>query len=235
MTNHVETLKNVLGSQIVTNVMSDQALLTQLLQKGFKGYENMNLEEVTNMFVDMFGWAKYAEAVNTISAPPVQTSTSSVTNIKKYIAYSDASHSPETGKGYIAYAIKTTDDELVVRDGFEVEMANIYLGESMALVKMLEKALELGIKDIEVYGDNKGLIDSINNKKSKNQGHVLKAYNVMTKFDNISLTWTKRDGNKYADMLCRLVKRGVRIAKRGGQFDLNELLQISKTEGEKLA
>lgn len=213
-------VKNVLSNHIINSLNQQEVM--NMVKKGFKGYDNMELGEVTDIFVDKFGWAKYGEIVGEFSKN------------QRYIGYFDASHISQTGEGYIAYVIKTEDNQLVIRDAFKVNIKDIFVGESMALLRLLTKALELGIDNLDVYGDNKSVIDRVNRRKGGVKGwngFFPSIVNKMDKFTSVNVIWNNRDGNKYADMLCRLKRRGADISKRGGKFDLRELHRISAKVG----
>lgn len=231
--NHSTKVKNVLTNEIIKNSATDKSFLISALLNGFEGYKNMSLDKITDLFVNMFGWEKYSEAINNIIESDNKINDKN-DKIVKYIAYFDASRNAETGEGILAYAIRTSDNKLIVRDAFIANIKSSHVGESLALLKLLDKALNLGIKDIEIYGDDQSLIEKANNRKKPKHGksgfngYLPSIVNRIDKFNQISIKWSDRSNNRYADMLCRLKKRGVDVYKTGGKFELKELERISK-------
>lgn len=220
--NHADSIRNVLANEIVTNLSTSSKMLKKVINGGFKGIDKMSFEELTNTFIDMFGFDGYTQAISKVNKSPKT----------KYIAYFDASfmsHDIKSQTGYIGYAIRTADGKLVVRDAEKVKVRDIHVAESLALLTLLNKIVELGIDNVDIYGDNKGLIDCVNGKRKLN-GNLPHIVNRMSKL-NASLTWNSREENRYADMLCRLKKKGIDVSKTGGEFDVRELEIISARAG----
>ena len=51
MANHSDRIKNVLSDEMVFNLASNTEMLTKAINNGFKGTNDMNLEEITKTFV----------------------------------------------------------------------------------------------------------------------------------------------------------------------------------------
>ena len=89
------------------------------------------------------------------------------------------------------------------------ELCSNNVAEYQALVLGLEMAIEMGIKDIEVYGDSKLIIYQLlveyEVKKEDLIPYFRYAKQLMEKFDYISLKHVPRGENRQADALANLV------------------------------
>ncbi len=180
--------------------------------------ESISLENLTERYIKKFGLGKYAGAVMNIN--------------NNYIAYFDGSfvskseNVEEVGAGYIGYAIKSIDGKLIFRDAKKVKVGNSHEAESLALLSLLNRIIELGLNGVTIYGDNKGLINSVNRRKNL-KGRLPHILNRMYQL-NVAIKWKNRDNNKYADLLCRLKRKGIDVAKSGGEFSLEELRTLPR-------
>ena len=77
--------------------------------------------------------------------------------------------------------------------------------EFEGLLYGLEKAVELGIKDLLVIGDSKLVINWMRFKKSKKphiQCLIMQGLDLVKKMKIVNFTWEGRDNNTVADALC---------------------------------
>lgn len=130
----------------------------------------------------------------------------------------DGSFNNRLGNG-IGYMIK--------RDGEIIEekwlLCKEYCRSSMeielyALMKVVERILELGISEVRIYGDNKNIVDKINKKyeiyykkgKSLNNRELLssryiKLIKKLNQLKSWELKWIPREENEEAHSLSRSV------------------------------
>ena len=79
------------------------------------------------------------------------------------------------------------------------------VAEYIALIRGLEEALLLGIKEVSFYSDSELLVKQINGEyRVKNEGLrplFLHARSLISKFNKFSITHTNREENEHADEL----------------------------------
>lgn len=83
--------------------------------------------------------------------------------------------------------------------------------EYLAVIKLLESSLSLGIKDLVAYGDSQLIINQINGKwqaGEKFRPLLSKIEALKKQFRSVSFFWVARDRNKRADALS---KRGLEL------------------------
>jgi ribonuclease HI len=129
--------------------------------------------------------------------------------ILKYSLYSDGAARGNPGPAGIGVVIK--------KDGQTLLEASAYLGkttnnvaEYMGLIRGLEEALILGIKEIDCYVDSELLAKQLNGEyKVKNEGLIPLFHHLKTlirKFKHFRISHTAREENKHAD---KLANRGI--------------------------
>jgi len=136
-----------------------------------------------------------------------------------HIGFYDGSASPNSGKLGLGVTIYASKKELVCAakpagDGTNNE------AEYLALIFLLELAIDEGIKNITVYGDSKLITNQVNGiwgvgKETLVKYHE-KAVALSKQFSNIEFKWCKRANNKRADIL----------SKRGGQLSEAKFARI---------
>lgn len=81
------------------------------------------------------------------------------------------------------------------------------LAEYLALIAVLRKSLELGIKELSAYSDSELLVNQVNGKyEVKNKailGHWEQVMNIKTKFERFSFEWIPGEQNQRADKLSK--------------------------------
>lgn len=127
----------------------------------------------------------------------------------KAIIYFDGACLPQNpnGVGTYGFVIKNAYNGAIMFSGKGVsfEKGTNNMAEYWALIHALEKAIELNLREIEIYGDSTLVINQIkgiNNPADKalislNQ----KAKKLLGKFDSWNIKWLNREKNKEADML----------------------------------
>ncbi len=120
----------------------------------------------------------------------------------KYKLFFDGSQKKCTiGYGIVIYK----DDTIIYKEGGFHEDAALSnnVGEYIGLIIGLTKALELGITDVEVFGDSKLVIGQMNQEFRTKASTMKPCYCVakllQDKFKKISFTWIPRKANKEAD------------------------------------
>lgn len=108
------------------------------------------------------------------------------------------------------YVIYDKYDNIIAEDYniiTEYKKTNNNIAEYVALIKGLEKCLELGIKKINVFGDSQLVIYQSQNIYKCKSPNLYNLYNYVqhlkNNFKEITLTWIKRDKNIYADYLSK--------------------------------
>ena len=109
------------------------------------------------------------------------------------------------GAGYVIYK----DDKILERHSkFVSEKNTNNYAEYSALLFGIERAVELGIKDINVEGDSQLAINQINGIYRVNSDNIATLYNKvienLVNFDTFSFRHIKRDKNKLADYLANV-------------------------------
>lgn len=106
--------------------------------------------------------------------------------------------------GYGGVIYNDTEEVLTYYDKFNNPKTNNY-AEYYAVYVGLSKAIELGIKELEVYGDSNLVVQQLNKKwkvKSDNLREIFnKCCNLIEKFDSITFQHVLRKYNKRADEL----------------------------------
>ncbi|GED72337.1 hypothetical protein BRE01_60390 [Brevibacillus reuszeri] len=79
----------------------------------------------------------------------------------------------------------------------------------IALIKLLKRLRALGVRDVSVHGDNKGVIETANGQKTDNKSR--ERFNMINEitsgFRHVCFSWISRKNNKVADSLTRREKK----------------------------
>jgi ribonuclease HI len=128
-----------------------------------------------------------------------------------YIGFYDGSANPNPGKLGLGITIFKDKREIMCAAKPAGHGTNNE-AEYLALIFLLEMAVELGIKAIVVYGDSQLITNQVNGvwgvgkETLKQHHHSVTA--LKSKFDSIEFVWCKREKNKRAD----------KLSKRGGEL-----------------
>ncbi len=123
-----------------------------------------------------------------------------------YELYTDGASKGNPGYSGIGFVIK--------KEGCIIEEKSEYIGittnnvaEYTALLRGLERAHELGIKNIRVFSDSELMVKQINGiysiKNEKLKGLAAKIMHLITTFDSFVLKHIPREENKLADKLSK--------------------------------
>jgi ribonuclease HI len=116
-----------------------------------------------------------------------------------------------TNPGKAAYGFVILDRH----EGSTVEEGHGFLGiagnniaEYIALIRGLERALELGVTDIVVKSDSQLIVNQVNGNWSVKKDHLRGFHREATRladmFDRFKIGWIPRKDNKRADALARI-------------------------------
>jgi ribonuclease HI len=122
--------------------------------------------------------------------------------------YFDGSSKMNPGPASSAYIIYQ-NDIIIAKDAKRIGNQTNNYAEYTGLIMGLEKALELAINDIEIYGDSKLVIEQMKDSWAVKSDNIkplhAKASALKVKFNNIIFTHVRREFNKEADRLCNEV------------------------------
>ena len=130
-----------------------------------------------------------------------------------YSLYFDGTSKGNPGKCSIGYLIKdditvreNDTDKIIFSSGKKLDFLQTNnFAEYSALLEGLTKSNELGIKEINVYGDSRLVINQMLGKwslKSENLLELNKKFNAISaKFEKIDFIWIPRNLNSEADSL----------------------------------
>lgn len=120
------------------------------------------------------------------------------------VIYTDGGSRGNPGPAGIGAVITKNDDTLCEISEFLGSTTN-NVAEYTALVKALEKALELGIKNAEVRMDSELIVRQMSGQyRVKNQALIplfRKAKELVSRFKNCTIVHVRREFNKEADRL----------------------------------
>jgi ribonuclease HI len=133
-----------------------------------------------------------------------------------YTAHFDGSSLVCANVAGIAYIIKDPEGNIVSRFGKCIPPCDSNTAELKALVQLLIALIEIGVQEVEIYGDDKSVINQILYSKkivTKRTQHVHRYFNyelvknargLLKKIPVWSLTWIPREKNHEADILSRV-------------------------------
>lgn len=124
-------------------------------------------------------------------------------NITKAKLFTDGGSRGNPGPSALGYAILDETDSIIHKEGEYLGITTNNQAEYRALKAGMEKALELGIRELEVFADSMLVINQVNGSwKMKNQ-ELLPVYTdikaLTQKFERITFTHVPRAMNKLAD------------------------------------
>ncbi len=115
--------------------------------------------------------------------------------------------------GPAAYAfVIRIDGQPDVEGAATIGTATNNIAEYTALVRALEKAAELGLRDLAVLSDSELMVKQMNGeyrvKNADLQDLYAEAQELRRRFERVTLSHVRREQNKRADELCNLVMDG---------------------------
>jgi ribonuclease HI len=124
-----------------------------------------------------------------------------------YEGYFDGSAKPNPGKMTIGGFIQTSDKKVINHYSAKLGHGTNNESEYLSFIKLLDNALELGIRKIKLYGDSALVVNQVN-RSWKAKDERMKAFrdealSKLAKFHEWRLEHIKRDFNRAADSLTR--------------------------------
>jgi ribonuclease H / adenosylcobalamin/alpha-ribazole phosphatase len=109
------------------------------------------------------------------------------------------------GPAAYGYVLETDDGTVLAAHGERIGVATNNVAEYRALIAGLEKALELGVDEVEVVSDSELLVKQMNGEyKVKNaalQELSRQATRLARKIGDVAYTAVRREHNEFADRL----------------------------------
>ena len=109
------------------------------------------------------------------------------------------------GPAAYGYVLETEDGTVLAAEGETIGVATNNVAEYSALIAGLEKALELGVGEVEVVSDSELMVKQMRGEyRVKNEalrGLFLEASRLARQVGNVSYTAVRREHNKLADRL----------------------------------
>ena len=109
------------------------------------------------------------------------------------------------GPAAYGYVLETEDGTVLAAEGETIGVATNNVAEYSALIAGLEKALELGVGEVEVVSDSELMVKQMRGEyRVKNEalrGLFLQASRLARQVGNVSYTAVRREHNKLADQL----------------------------------
>jgi ribonuclease HI len=109
------------------------------------------------------------------------------------------------GPAAYGYVLETEDGTVLAAEGQTIGVATNNVAEYSALIAGLEKALELGVEEVEVVSDSELMVKQMRGEyRVKNEALrrlFLEASRLARQVGNVSYTAVRREHNKLADQL----------------------------------
>jgi len=109
------------------------------------------------------------------------------------------------GPAAYGYVLEAEDGTVLAAEGETIGVATNNVAEYSALIAGLEKALELGVGEVEVVSDSELMVKQMRGEyRVKNEalrGLFLEASRLARQLGNVSYTAVRREHNKLADQL----------------------------------
>ncbi len=117
--------------------------------------------------------------------------------------YFDGSARPNPGNMRIGVVVETPKE--VVEISKDLGFGTNNVAEYMALIEGLKKALELGARSVEIFGDSRLVIEQIRGKYAVKSPHLrglyLEVKELLSKFESFDLEWIPESENEKAHRL----------------------------------
>ncbi len=144
--------------------------------------------------------AKRVDAIQKNTSPEEKPVKPDITKAK---LFTDGGSRGNPGPSALGYVILGENDSIIHEEGEYLGITTNNQAEYRALKTGLEKALELGIRELDVFADSMLVVNQVNGTwKMKNQ-ELLPVYTaikeLVPKFDQITFTHVPRAMNKLAD------------------------------------
>lgn len=117
--------------------------------------------------------------------------------------YTDGGSRGNPGESAGAFIICKMDNTVVKKSGFYLGITTNNQAEYQALIRGLERAGELGIRELDVFMDSELIVKQLNGLYKIKNADLLTLYqkvqNLVPKFSKISFTHVRREANATAD------------------------------------
>lgn len=129
-----------------------------------------------------------------------------------YTAFFDASVRPPRGDATVGGVILLDGIEVIAHANY-IGNATVNEAEYSALIEILEVALHMGAKRIELYGDSQVVVRQVQGYYGCNAPHLkilnTRVHDLLEKFSEWTIEYVPRAQNKRADALCRTALKNV--------------------------
>ncbi len=128
-----------------------------------------------------------------------------------YVDGASSGNPGDSGAGMVIFDRNNTE---IYRDSVFLGKMTNNMAEYEALLRALEKAHELGIRDMVVHTDSllvaNQVIGTYKTKNNKLRQYVIKIKQLVSNFDHFAIQYVPREQNKIADRLAKGgIKKGV--------------------------
>jgi len=142
-----------------------------------------------------------------------------------YKAHFDASYDWKKGIAALAYVIYNSEGMAIDEEVIITQTGDSNDAEWIALMLLMKRLKLLGIKEVEIFGDNKGVIDIANGQEKG--GNTSAKWRITQhhskRFRHITFNWVSRQKNRDADKLTRSEKKV-----------LSNVIELRKTKKNKI-
>jgi ribonuclease HI len=146
---------------------------------------------------------------------PPPTSEEAVLTSEEAVLWSDGAASGNPGPAGIGIMLKTKQGQVLVAEGRFVGHTTNNVAEYKALLLGLERALERGVRRLEVFADSELLIKQLRGQYRVKNAGLKPLFNqakaLIQRFDSVRLEHVRRELNVEAD---RLANAGIDEAER---------------------
>ncbi len=124
------------------------------------------------------------------------------------VGYFDGTAEPNSGPASIGIVLTCSNGKTVYEEGRAIECHTNHEAAYLALIALLLKAQERGIKRIHIRGDSQLVIQQITKKwkiKEKRLADLAVPIWILVhqEFDHVSFEWVRRGRNQHADQLSK--------------------------------
>ncbi len=124
------------------------------------------------------------------------------------IVFTDGASRGNPGAAGIGFVITAPDGTVLAEEGHFLGQATNNVAEYTALIRALERAAELGCRDITVYADSELMIKQLNGEyRVRNDGLIplfQEVQRLKRNFSKITFGYVPRERNKRADQLANM-------------------------------
>lgn len=123
----------------------------------------------------------------------------------KVVIYTDGGARGNPGPAAIGVVINNENGEVLFKEGRCIGDTTNNQAEYQAVVLAMEKSVELGATDVELFSDSELIVKQLKGEyKVKDKGlaeHYLKIWNLQNKLKSVKYNHVYREQNKLADSL----------------------------------